>query len=417
MSRLEFALRTLVGPWLVLPALGLEAVIFAQRGMPWRGEGMWTVEWFGIALFILGPLCAGAAAVDAARLSRPGNIHLILSVSRRGQAFPRAALWCGIPVVTLHLLAITVGEVVGQVTRPSISWWAILLATAVQCLLLVWFVAIGSAIGRFTSPVLAGLIGGSAGFILGYLIGDASAGDRFQLLAVGAATVSRIGYAYHIAYLVGQVIILLGTAALLLLLPMRSRSGHRVPTPVGSGVVVAVLVMILVGISVLPSDRLVRDPQAPDYCVGTRPQVCLYYEHRRFAGLVNTQIQKISRAALAAGYPAYVPDKVIESSRTYFAGGPGIRPLMLHADAYEKGQVPIEAVMYELVAPSHCAQLHAPEPPSERFNERFFSLLATWQHLLGEDLQRAPVSYQLLTPDEVQTILDDFARCDLDGRG
>ncbi len=100
--RLTYALRTLVGPWLTLPALVLETLNFLQRGMPWRGEGMWTVEWFAISLFVIGPLAAGAAAVDAARLSRPGNIHLVVAVPRPFRAYLRAAAWCAGPLVVLH---------------------------------------------------------------------------------------------------------------------------------------------------------------------------------------------------------------------------------------------------------------------------------------------------------------------------
>src|SRR5688572_16584706 len=102
-ARIRYALRTLVGPWLVVPGVGLEVANFFQRGMPWRGEGMWTVEWFAIALFIIGPICAGAAAVDAARLSRPGNIHLVVGIpGATSRPYIRAALWTAGPLVVLH---------------------------------------------------------------------------------------------------------------------------------------------------------------------------------------------------------------------------------------------------------------------------------------------------------------------------
>ncbi|MEY2442148.1 MAG: hypothetical protein QOJ46_1574 [bacterium] len=104
MSRpVRFAFKTLYGPWLVAPVIALETANFLQRGMPWRGEGMWTVEWFAIAMFLIGPLCAGVGAVDASRLTRPGNIHLVLSsrarvgrscALRRGASAPSSPSTC-----------------------------------------------------------------------------------------------------------------------------------------------------------------------------------------------------------------------------------------------------------------------------------------------------------------------------------
>lgn len=43
---LRYAVRTLIGPWVVLLATVLEVLNFFQRGMPWRGETLWTVDWF-----------------------------------------------------------------------------------------------------------------------------------------------------------------------------------------------------------------------------------------------------------------------------------------------------------------------------------------------------------------------------------
>ncbi|MFH8714775.1 transposase [Streptomyces zaomyceticus] len=43
---LRYAVRTLIGPWVVLLATVLEVLNFFQRGMPWRGETLWTVDRF-----------------------------------------------------------------------------------------------------------------------------------------------------------------------------------------------------------------------------------------------------------------------------------------------------------------------------------------------------------------------------------
>ena len=93
---MRYAVRTLFGPWLALPVLLLEAVTFAQRGAPWRGEAVWTVDWFALALFVIAPLCAGVAAVDAARLCTSGRVHLVVAVPRPGRVFLRAGAWTAV---------------------------------------------------------------------------------------------------------------------------------------------------------------------------------------------------------------------------------------------------------------------------------------------------------------------------------
>lgn len=325
-------------------------------------------------------------------------------------------MWCVGPVIVVHISAIIVGIVIGQVARPSVSWWVIVAGVTVQCLTLVWFTALGSAIGRFTPPLLAGVVAGTVSFVLGLMLGDGGSTKEFQLLAVGAATISRIGYTYNLGYLAGQAVVLSSTAALLTLLPIRNRSGLRVPSALGTAAGGAVAAAVILSSVLLPSQRLLAEPRPPDYCVGSKPQVCLYAEHKRFAGPVQTRIQELSRFALRAGCDGFVPDRVVESSRTYVAGGPGVASITIWQEAYETGQLPPEAVPSELLTPSHCAQLTAPEPPSAEFDTRYFSLLATWMSLAGEKLEHSPVPYRLLDAAQVRQIVDEFARCNLDGR-
>lgn len=414
-AQIRFAMRTLVGPWLMIPGLGLEIANFLQRGMPWRGEGMWTVDWFAIALFILGPLCAGAAAVDAARLSRPGNIHLVVSVPGTSRAYVRAALWTAGPLVVLHLLAIAAGLVVGQVNRPSVGWLPMLAAALIQCAALIWFAAVGSAIGRFSNTLLAGLLGGAAGFILSYVIGDAWSGTEFQLLALGAATVTLLGRAYNSAYLLGQAVVFAITSVLFLLLPLRMRSGLRIPRATGAAAALLAVGIVALAPIVLPSNREVDDPQAPTYCQGNEPQVCMFYEHRRYADLVYPRIETLAKAAQASGYQDFVPQKIIEQSRTYRPGGPGVRSLWLPAEVYEQGQLPLDQMAYFLLVPVQCGWLSSSSPPPAEFDEPFFSLLATWLQLAGQPLEHAPVSYRMLSSAEVTRYLNAFASCDLGG--
>jgi hypothetical protein len=281
-------------------------------------------------------------------------------------------------------------------------------------------VAVGSALGRFTTPLLAGLAAGVTGFVMLYVAGDALTSEpQFRLLALGAATITMVGKAYNPGYLGGQAITFALTSLLFLLLPLRTRSGHNIPTLRGAGVALVAVAAIAVGPSVFPAKREVDRPQPPDWCEGNMPQVCLYYEHRRYADLINPQVRALSEAGLNAGYPAFVPERVVENSRTFQATGPGVRPLWLPASAYEEGRLPLEDVAYHLLAPSHCKWLYDPssaEVDAAKYDTRFFSLLATWLHLAGRDLDHAPGPYKILSAQEVDQILEEFGRCDLDGR-
>ena len=416
-GRLRYALATLVGPWLLLPALAFEVVVSLQRGSPWRGEGMWTVEWFAVPLFIIGPLSAAVAAVDAARLSRQGSIHLVVSVPYPSRPYLRAAAWTVVPLICLHALSIVTALLVGQVWHPSISWWAMLGAAIVELVGLLWYVALGSAIGRFTTPLLAGLVGGGVALGLNYLMGAAGSGVGFQLLDFGSATATMIGKTFSPAYLVAQGVVLAVTAALLLVLPPRSWSGHAVPSPTGVLAAVAAVALIVGGTQTLPTKRVRNEARTPTYCTGTAPQICLYYEHRRFAPLIVPRIRALTQAARAAGYSAFVPDKVIESGTTNAADAAGVRPFLIWQSAYEKGSLPDESIAYELIAPSQCPALRGDDPtaPPDSYDTRFFSLLGTFLHVAGEKLDYAPVAYRILSPAEAQQIMAEFARCDLGG--
>lgn len=419
-SRIRYALRTLLGPWLVVPALGMEVTNFLLRGAPWRGEGLWTVDWFAISLFIIGPGCAGVAAIDAARLSRPGNIHLVLSVARPGWAYLRAAAWCAVPLVCLHLATIVVALVAGGVSHPSVSWWSLLAGALVQCLGIVWYVALGSAIGRFTSTLVAGLVGGVGAFALSYVIGGAFAGKpTFQLLNLGAATITMIGKSFSTGYLAAQAGLFIATAAVLLGLRVRSRSGVRVPSIGAAAAAVAAVAAIVVAPATLPSERYTSTPQPPTACTGTKPQICLYPEHSRYADLVTRSVNTLAEAAQARGYPRFVPERIVEESRSYRPTGPGVFALYLPTEVYEGGRFTLQDAASAILNPTHCDFVQNPSiggVDMEQFTFNYFSLLVTWLSLAGVQEVMTPMPPKLLSPQEVGTVLDNFANCRLDAR-
>ncbi|MFG2296582.1 hypothetical protein [Streptomyces sp. NPDC048603] len=412
---LRYALRTLVGPWAVLPVIALEVMNFVQRGMPWRGEALWTVDWFAIALFILGPLLAGAAAVDASRLSRDGNIHLVLATERPYRPYLRAAAWCAGPVVAVHLLTITTGLLVSGIHGHP-QWPGLTGAVLVQVLAVCWYVAIGSAVGRLAGPLVAGATAAVGAFTLLHLLGGGS-GGRFEPLALGGATVSRLGYEYAAGYLLSQIVLFSLTGAALLLLPLRLRSGRRVPTAGGAAVLAALLVAVIGSRYTLPDQRLVAKAERPSDCTGTTPEVCLYPEHRRFRGQILRHVDMLTEAARSRGYTALVPRRIEELSRTHRVTSPEVAGLEVPADAYTTGRVTLEDVASALVRPLHCAGLYEEPGPGVNYWRREFSLYATLLGTAGAEVdpREFPEPARILTPEEATDIKADYARCRLEG--
>lgn len=419
-SHVRYATRTLWGPWLAIPAIGIEITMFLQRGMPWRGESLWTVDWFGISLFILGPLAAGVAAIDAAKLSRPGNIHLVVSVLRRGRAYAWAAAWCALPLAAVHLIVIFTALMVGQAWHPSVSWLSLVAGAMVQALAIGGYTAIGSALGRFATPTVAGLIGAAGVFVLNYVIAGAFATkENFQLLKLGGATVTMIGKSFNTAYLGWQAFIFAVIMVVFVGLRVRPVSSVLLPTVPAIIAVVCVIVGVAVSPATLPAKRYDSVARPPTLCTQTTPEICMYNEHRRYVALVTQPINTLIDAARAKGYNALIPQRVVEASQGYTPAGDGVAALWLGTDVYERGQFTLQDAAGTLLTPLHCPQLHEPNPDGavlEQYTQNYFALMSTWLKLAGVRDIPVPDSGAILTPQQVYTLMTAFDDCRLDVR-
>jgi hypothetical protein len=413
-GRFGLALRTLAGPWLVVPLAILEIANLTQLGAPWRGEALWTADWMAIVLFVVGPLAAGFAAVDASRLTRPGAIHLVIVSARPQLAFVRAAAWCALPLVAVHTVALVTALVVGGGPLGDVLRVDLLLGFGVQCLALVWWVALGSAIGRFVPSLLSGLIGAASGLLLFYLL-SAGGSDDFGVLALGGATISRLGLEWNVGYLLTQAVVLVGTAALFVAVPLALRAGRRMPSPTGAGMLVAALLIVLVPQAMADPGRrnLEATPEPPTLCFEGEPTICFHEQHARFAEPVAMQINDLVDAADQAGYQALVPDRVEEESRGYTpaAGTWSFAPVL---EVYRGEPWLTEDLIQSLVAPTHCPQLTDDDGgPPEAYWQNLSSLMRTWSELAGEDYV-AFGDERVLSPDEVAAVMDAFGRCELE---
>ncbi|WP_162561505.1 hypothetical protein [Salinispora mooreana] len=312
----------------------------------------------------------------------------------------------------LHLAVIIAGLLVGEVRQPSAGWAMMSVAATVQCFAILWFATLGSAIGRFANYLLAGLIGAASGYLLSYLVSDALDGEpRFRLLALGAATVTLLGRSYNSGYLLGQLTVFGLTSTLFLLTLVRIRSGVRLPSLTGAAAAMLAVVVVALAPAVLPAERRVDDPRPPSYCLGKDPEVCLYYEHRRYAELVEPHIRTLMNAAQENGYSAFVPQRIMEESQSYRPDPSQAKPLWLPAEVYEEGRYTLEDAAFFLLLPAHCDFLNGPTLTPEGYDEIFFSLLGTWLEIADGKPSHAPVEYRKLTPTEVSQALADLDRC------
>lgn len=419
-DRVDHALRTLVGPWLAIPMIVLEVANIMQRGAPYRGEGLWTADWLAIVLFVAGPLAAGAAAIDAARLSRRGIVHLVI-VGRHGRrVYLRAIAWCALPLMAVHLLAFLAAIVVGGTDLSAFARLDVLLVLVAQLLAIPWYASLGSLIGRVTTPLAAGLGGSLAGLAAFYALSSGS-NQSFELLGVGGATVSRLGLTVETGYVMAQILILLATATVMATVMLTIRRGHRVPTRGSAALVALALVGIAAAPAVAPDTRVVAGPErAPDLCFETDPTtICFHREHARVADAIAEQLNVLVDAAAANGYTALVPERIEEGDRvsvpgewSFQAPGPALedRP-------YDLG----EELLQDLLSPTECAAMSSDtDPPGPRYYQNLFSVIITWLSLLDDpqfdeqiELQQE-LGAQVLDPDQVATIVDGFHRCDLE---
>ncbi len=380
MSRFGHAARSLVGPWGAVAVVGLEVVNLLQRGRPWRGELVWTVDWMGIVLFAAGPLLAGLAAVDAARITRREALPVVGSAAQPWRAYVEAILWTAGPATLAHLVAFGTAIAMGLpgVLSSSVGWSATAVALLAQILQFWWYTIFGSVVGRFLSPVGAGLTAAVGGLAVFYVLGF---GDRFDPFAVGGSTVSRLGLTWNVVYLGLQVLVLCVTAVVMAV----SIRGTRRRRPVvdvtaGLGVVLVVGVASLVG----PQQRTVAmEPTPPGQCLWGEPVVCVYAEHERIADAVYASVYEALDAARNNGYRSLVPELVHEVSRTYVPPRSEIAGVatdqLLQGDEWDTFDL-----LWDLSTPWHCPQIRGEQPPDDAYFQSMEALVFTWLTLLDE---------------------------------
>ncbi len=406
----RYALRTLYGPWFALPTLGLDIALAFTKGMPYLGEDKFTVKWMAASMWILATVAAAGAATDAARLSKPGSIHLSQLANHRRSVYLWSAAWTAIPIVLAHSLVIGVALLAGGVYSPRNGWPAVVIAVVAQGVVVCWFAALGSAIGRHLPVLIAGIAAAlPTGILLLSLPSFYPSVLHFEVFGDIGAGGSQLGTGWDTVVLCFQIILLISTAAALVLPRPRQVRGRLALSARGVMVSAAALALLACCAIAISADDDTLVVVAPDRCDQGSPEVCHFHEHSRLISEVTAYVSELDAAAREQGYSALEFERY--SERTYtstsMAGGGVIEFDPLDPDGLDRWMF-----VQGLLAPVWCTDDEM--IPDEYFGQ-MDRLTLTWIRLADPSFQpgNPEINPVPLTPDEVSRVLSDFKRCEL----
>ena len=415
-ARLGYAAHTLIGPWIVLVVVGLDAGIAAVRGAPYLGETVFAVRWMALPLWIAQLAVAAIAAVDAARLTAPGRRHLSLASAGGWKEYAWAALWTGGAAAVAHIIAIVAVVAAGGFQRPAAGWGPVALAVLAQASTLLWAAAWGSFVGRHCQPIVAGLVAAVVMYgaeLLFSNAGTSGGGPVFFPLGDTGASVTQVGLTWNPWSLAAQIVLLWGTGALLLMPRPRLARGILAPS-LASVAAVAIVATALAGsMRVVHAAPMVSTGERPTDCRGQEPVVCLYPSHARAAGPVRSQVEALVAAARAHGSSAFVPARVEEASRRSEPADPKIRTMIIGSIQSDDPVGPA-SVAEDLLDPTWCPARTADTGPPDRFWQDLANLKLTWTDLVGDPYDPMQEAHKV-TPAQARAVLERWAACDLDG--
>lgn len=317
-SRVRFALSTLLGPWVVIAPISLVIGITLDRGAHWIGDPVWTVEWMSIPLFLVGPVVAGSVAVDTSRRLGASFEHLTMTSPSR--TLIDIWIWGAGAVSLVHLAMLAIGLAAGLEPNPRVGWHVIGLMIASQILAIGFFGAVGSFVGRIVGPVTAGIAAAVVTFVLYLTLGPVNSSGSFRLLYFGGSTVSRVGMTWSVLYLVTQVLVLgLATAALLIVARYAESERWTRRRVAGlAGASLFTLTLIAAGWSEGPSQASDLIEDAPDRCALVEAaQVCTFREIGGMSDEVETRFANLFAAAQDTEYAVALPTRVEQQSWGY----------------------------------------------------------------------------------------------------
>lgn len=409
---IRYAGKTLLGFWVFIPVLGMYIANIALQGSAWVGDAVFVVRGTSLIAWLVGVTLSGVAAVDAARLSTKGRVHHVADSGRGFKEFTGAALATFLPVVLAHVTALTVAFALSDVIIRSFG--SIILAILAGLTAIFWFIAFGSAIGRFLPPIIAGPVAVVVYFLQLAFMGMTASEPAFRVLGDSGASVSQVGLTWNAAHLVAQILILSITGLVLLAIPRGRVGNHGMPSPIALGGFALVLMIFVSSAQLISGRPMQANDAVPDHCFQGETEICLYAEHAEIGRPYVYYLDSMYETARENGYEALIPDRVVEVSVRGPEDLPGITGatrFLPPIDATEEFSP--HALVSNVSVPLQCTDLFTDQEPSERYFRDWDAITATWGALVGLDDLVIPAQGRQLTPAEVAEVMKRWNTCDL----
>lgn len=409
MNLFAYVLRTHFAPKAAVVLAVLELYNIIDRGMPWRGELVWTIDWSGTVLVLVGPILAGAAAIDAGRFAHAGTGYLTASTQSARRVYFLSFAAAALPAMVVHVAAVLAALVLSS---PDSQLSAVPSAVVVLSQLcgIAFYAALGSVCGRFAGSVVGGPVAVILCILLFWQFGTSTA--KFSVLMFGRATSSLLGLQYNNVYSLVQVGFLALAALALIAIPVRVVSGRRRPprTAVLALAVAAIGAPLLAPI--IKIERFERVSVAPTSCSGSQPVVCMYPDHERFLPSAEQSLARLHKGAATLGVADLLASHVKERVPGEGPARDGQGRIQIPVDSFRSGELTPFELANDLVVPYHCPELYGDRPPSFQFGENLHRASGTLLAASGYRVD-APPGEGPMSPAELRSVLTAFKSCQI----
>jgi hypothetical protein len=278
---------------------------------------------------------------------------------------------------------------------------------------------LGSQIGRYFKPVLAGLLAVLVSLLLYNWAESLSSGKpRFLPFGDTGASIQQIGSVFNLSHLLVGLAFLAVTGVLLLVAPVRNEAAKLRLTPLGAVFGVVVLAIV----AVMPRFPITRfmswDPANPqaDRCINGTVRYCYFHEHERWAKPIIKSLDDMLAKATAAGFGDVLPKTINETANSeedYIYDPQNVYIYGIDRDGLEYGPKWFLDMIYY---PYSCPQTSSLTGPSDQFWEDKRAITDTIALAGGIDEVDLSIAldFQPLTPSEIQTILQRWTKCQLE---
>lgn len=389
--------------------------------MAYLGDPVLTIRWMSIPIWILCIIAAAFCALDAARISRKGFRHLVASTKHGRRRYIWAICWTVIPAVAVHTTIIVVLVVKGEAGLASIS--GSILAIACQCASLTWFSILGSAVGRYFSPITGAMCAAVVSWFLtwaGFGLGRSSAG--FSPFGDSGATVSQVGITWNISHLLMSLLFMVLTGMVLLLPIPRFVGDLSRPTKGAAIVSVSIAFAMICSIRLVGGTPMVGNGATPDQCMrgDSGVEYCFFSQHAKEFSYIRSVLEPMFEGAKHAGYDILIPDLVTEDDRRVIRGNPGNGVVSVgDATAYRPNELyRRQTLAISISTPNECFDTtRADDAYLERWDDVIAdssNLAFTWTQFDGGGPTSfaGPGNDRILKQDEIENLFSRWRDCE-----